>query len=83
MTLNDLICIFSECPPKIMGLTYESRYEISNNVVCTTCKDTDQSAHMRSMIRVFVCPLNILGVFNYRPNIISSLLAYRRLDMLV
>ena len=29
-----------------MGLTNEPRHEISNNVVCTTSKASDQPAHM-------------------------------------
>ena len=41
-------------------LLYEPRYEISNNVVCTTSKASDQPVHMRSLIRAFACRLNIL-----------------------
>ena len=33
---------------------------ISNNVVCATSKDSDQPAHMRSLIRAFARRLNIL-----------------------
>ena len=44
-------------------------HEISNNVVCATCKTSDQPvhmpAHMRSLIRDFACCLNILGVLSY------------------
>ena len=40
--------------------TYEARHEISNNVVCATSKASDQPAHMRSLIRAFASPLNIL-----------------------
>ena len=40
-------------------ITYESRHKISNNVVCVTSKDSDQPAHMGSLIRAFVSPLNI------------------------
>ena len=31
----------------------EPRHEISNNVVCTTSKVSDQPAHTRSLIRTF------------------------------
>ena len=31
------------------------RHEISNNVVCATSKDSDQPAHMRSLIRQSMC----------------------------
>ena len=33
---------------------------ISNNVVCATSKVSDQTAHTRSLIRVFASSLNIL-----------------------
>ena len=36
------------------------RHEISNNVVCATSKDSDQPAHMRSLIRAFASRLTIL-----------------------
>ena len=39
---------------------YEPRHEISNNVVCTTSKGSDQPALMRSLIRAFASRLNIL-----------------------
>ena len=35
-------------------------HEISNNVVCASSKGSDQPAHTRSLIRAFVCCLNIL-----------------------
>ena len=38
----------------------EPRHEISNNVVCATCKASDQPAHMHSLIRAFASHLNIL-----------------------
>ena len=38
----------------------EPRYDISNNVVCTTSKASDQPAHLRSLIRVFASRLNIV-----------------------
>ena len=40
--------------------TYESRHEISNNVVCATSKASDQPAHTRSLIRAFASRLDIL-----------------------
>ena len=39
---------------------FEPQHEISNNVVCGTSKDSDQPAHMRSLIRAFASRLNIL-----------------------
>ena len=39
---------------------YESRHEISNNVVCATSKGSDQPVHMRSLNRAFASRLNIL-----------------------
>ena len=39
---------------------FEPRNEISNNRVCATSKGSDQPAHRRSLIRAFVCRLNIL-----------------------
>ena len=39
---------------------YEPSHEISNNVVCVTSKGSDQPAHMRSLIRAFASPMNIL-----------------------
>ena len=41
-------------------LLYEQLHEISNNVVCVTSKDSDQSAHTRSLIRAFASRLKIL-----------------------
>ena len=38
----------------------EPQHEISNNVVYATSKDSDQPAHMRSLIRAFASRLNIL-----------------------
>ena len=34
----------------VLGVLYEPRREISNNVVCTTNKTSDQPAHMRNLI---------------------------------
>ena len=45
--------------------TYESRHEISNNVVCATSKASDQPAHTRSLIRAFGSRLNIFRVLSY------------------
>ena len=44
---------------------FEPRHEISNNVVCATNKDSEQPAHMRSLIRAFASGLNILGILSY------------------
>ena len=41
---------------------YEPRHEISNNVVCATCKGSDQPVHMHSLIRAFASHLNNLTV---------------------
>ena len=41
-------------------MTNEPRHEISNNVVCTTSKGSDQPAHTCSLIRAFASHLNIL-----------------------
>ena len=38
----------------------EPVHEISNNVVCATSKASDQSAHTRSLIRVFASRLSVL-----------------------
>ena len=39
---------------------HEPRHEISDHVVGATSKDSDQPAHMRSLIRAFANRLNIL-----------------------
>ena len=44
----------------VENVLIEPVHEISNNVVCATNKDSDQSAHMRSLIRAFACRLSIL-----------------------
>ena len=43
---------------------YEPRHEISNHVVGATSKDSDQPAHMSSLIRAFASRLNILKRLN-------------------
>ena len=40
--------------------SYEPLHEISMNMVCATSKTSDQSAHMRSLIRAFASNLSIL-----------------------
>ena len=45
-----------------------NRHDISNNVVCTTSKGSDQPTHTRSLIRAFASRLNILLVSSYHPN---------------
>ena len=39
---------------------FEPWHGISSNLVCATSKDSDQPAHMRSIIRAFASHLNIL-----------------------
>ena len=39
---------------------FEPVHEISNNVVCSTSKASDQPAHTRNLIRAFASRLNIL-----------------------
>ena len=41
-------------------IVYDLVYEISNNVVCATSKDSDQPAYTHSLIRAFACRLSIL-----------------------
>ena len=41
-------------------IIYESRHEISNNVVCATSKASDQPAHTHSLIRAFASRWNIM-----------------------
>ena len=43
----------------------EPWHEISNNVVDSTIKASDQPAHTRSLIRAFASRLHILGVSSY------------------
>ena len=38
---------------------FEPWHEISNNVVCATCKGSDQPANTRRLIRAFAGRLNI------------------------
>ena len=51
---------------------YVPRHEISNNAVCATCKNSDQTAHTRSLIRAFASRLNIQWISSYQSNIILS-----------
>ena len=44
----------------MQAITLEPVHEISNNVVCATSKASDQTAHMRSVIRGFASRLNFL-----------------------
>ena len=46
--------------------------EISNNVVSATSKASDQTAHMRSLIRAFASRLSILWLLSYWLNTIWS-----------
>ena len=43
----------------------EPVHEISNYVVCATCKASDQPAHTSSLIRAFASRLSILGLLSY------------------
>ena len=47
-------------------------HDISNNVVCTTSKASDQPAHTRSLIRAFASHFSILWLLSYWLNIIWS-----------
>ena len=67
---------------KIDMIIYEPWHEISNNVVWTTSKASDQPGHMRSLIRAFACRLNILWVWSYWLNIIWSCQLKKRLHRL-
>ena len=42
------------------NITFETRHEISNNVVCATSSGSDQPEHTCSLIRAFASRLNIL-----------------------
>ena len=42
------------------SLSFKVPHKISDNVVCATSKASDQTAHMRSLIRAFASGLNIL-----------------------
>ena len=44
---------------------HEPQHEISNNVVCTTSKASDQPAHTHRLIRAFASCLNSLSVLCY------------------
>ena len=50
----------------------EPVHEISNNVVCATIKASDQSAHMRSLIRAFASRFSIIWLLSYRLNTIRN-----------
>ena len=39
---------------------FEPRHKISNNVVCSTSKGSDQPAHTHRLIRAFASRMNIL-----------------------
>ena len=43
-----------------LSIIYETVHEISNNVVCAISKASDQSAHMRRLIRAFAYHLSFL-----------------------
>ena len=56
---NVILCC-SECRIRIYLVIIELVHEISNNVVCSTSKASDQPAHTRSLIRAFASRLSIL-----------------------
>ena len=64
ISLSGLCCVCTICCFELSYRgceeLYEARHEISNNVVCTTSKASDQPAHMRGLIRAFASRLNIL-----------------------
>ena len=51
----DIVCNYLH-----VSICYDPRHGISNYVVCATSKGSDQPAHMRSLIRAYARPLNIL-----------------------
>ena len=53
-TVIDIISFHS------VKLQFEPVHEISNNVVCSTSKASDQPAHTRSLIRAFTSRWSIL-----------------------
>ena len=62
---SDLILVFFFCSRysmHILSTCVEPIHEISNNVVSATSKGSDQSAHMRSLIRAFASHLNIVRI---------------------
>ena len=65
------------------SVTTVPRHGISNNLVCTTSKASDQPAHTRSLIRVFASGLNILWMLSYWLNIIWSFFAKKWLHWFV
>ena len=64
-------------------IMYEPRHEISNNVVCSTSKTSDQPAHKHSLIRACASRLTILCLLSYWRNIIRVSKLKRRLQRLV
>ena len=55
----------------------EPVHEISNNVVCTTSKASDQPAHTRSLIRAYASRLSSLWLLSYWLNTLWSFLAWK------
>ena len=49
--------------------THESQHEISNNVVCTNSKRSDQPWYMHSLTKAFSSRLSILELQGYWLNI--------------
>ena len=67
-SVNSLEKRFCRCFQSVTGVfnfIFEPRHQISNNVVCTASKASDQPAHMRSLIRAFAGHLNILRLLSF------------------
>ena len=59
--MQGLVCLHVLLLSELLALnTFEPVQEFSNNVVCATCKASDQPAHTRSLIRAFSSRLSIL-----------------------
>ena len=56
----------------ITKIIIEPHHEITDTVILTTNKGSDQPAHTRSLIRAFAGRLNILCLLSYWLNIIWS-----------
>ena len=56
----ELIFLLKQGNAIISTMINEPVQEISNNVVCSTSKASDQSAHTRSLIRAFASRLSTL-----------------------
>ena len=68
-----LVWVYTFQNTTMLKIIIEPWHEISNNVVCTTSKASDQPAHTRSLIRGFASRLNIRWLLSYWLNLIWSL----------